>query len=345
MTSPTPPQPGGPQTASAPAEAVVGVPGRPDRHGARTGGIRHSAVLARAQEADARSRVQKAAEARSAGGDGAESHGARRGPGRNLPAAIGVGLGLGAVVLGTLFLLPAALPAVVAVGIVLGVLELTRALGQGGLQVPAMPVLVGGIGMVVSTVVFGVDGLIVATAVAICVLIVWRVSESLGLPALRDVCAGVLTIAWIPFLGCFLLLLHDRPAGAFAVLLAIVVPVANDVGGYVAGVLFGAHPMAPGISPKKSWEGFAGSLVIGVASAVGVMVLGLGAPWWAGLILGAVIVVVSTCGDLAESLIKRDLGLKDMGHLLPGHGGVLDRVDSILLAAPCTYILLEILLP
>jgi phosphatidate cytidylyltransferase len=103
--------------------------------------------------------------------------------------------------------------------------------------------------------------------------------------------------------------------------------------------------MAPSISPKKSWEGFAGSLVLGIATVTAVAVLAVGLPWQTGVAIGAVLVVVSTCGDLSESLLKRDLGIKDMGHLLPGHGGVLDRIDSILLAAPTTYVMLEVLLP
>ena len=152
-------------------------------------------------------------------------------------------------------------------------------------------------------------------------------------------------MAWVPFLGCFLLLLMQQDQGPVLVLLAVLGPVGNDVGGYIAGVLFGRHPMAPSISPKKSWEGFAGSLVLGTATVTAVATLALGLPWWTGVTLGAVLVVVATCGDLSESLLKRDLGIKDMGHLLPGHGGVLDRIDSILLAAPTTYVMLEVLLP
>ena len=274
-----------------------------------------------------------------------EEHAKRRGAGRNLPAAIAVGAALLILLVGAVFVVPQAFPVVAAIAMSLAVLELTRALAHGGLQLPAVPLLVGVIGMVVSTVVFGAEGLLVATAAAVCVLILWRVSESMGLSALRDVAGGVFALAWVPFLGCFTLLLFGQDDGPMLVLLAILVPVANDIGGYVAGVLFGSHPMAPGISPKKSWEGFAGSLVLGVAASTAVLVWALEQPWWVGVILGAVLVVISTCGDLAESLLKRDLGIKDMGHLLPGHGGVLDRVDSILLAAPTTYILLEILLP
>lgn len=272
-------------------------------------------------------------------------HAKRRGPGRNLPAAIGVGLALVAVLALSVLVVPQAFPVVAAIAMVAAVLELTRALAHGGLEVPAVPLLVGVIGMVVSTVVFGAEGLMLSTAAAVCVLILWRVSESMGLTALRDVAGGVFALAWVPFLGCFLLLLMQRDQGAMLVLLAVLGPVGNDVGGYIAGVLFGRHPMAPGISPKKSWEGFAGSLVLGTAVVTLIAVLALELPWWVGVAIGAVLVVVSTCGDLAESLLKRDLGIKDMGHLLPGHGGVLDRVDSILLAAPTTYVMLEVLLP
>jgi phosphatidate cytidylyltransferase len=272
-------------------------------------------------------------------------HAKRRGPGRNLPAAITVGVVLVLVLLGSVLVLPQVFPVVAAIAMVAAVLELTRALSHGGLEVPAVPLLVGVIGMVVSTVVFGAEGLLLATAAAVCVLILWRVTESMGLTALRDVAGGVFALAWVPFLGCFLLLLMQRDQGPLLVLLAVLGPVGNDVGGYIAGVLFGRHPMAPSISPKKSWEGFAGSLVLGIATVTALAVLALGLPWWVGVAIGAVLVVVSTCGDLAESLLKRDLGIKDMGHLLPGHGGVLDRVDSILLAAPTTYVMLEVLLP
>ena len=272
-------------------------------------------------------------------------HAKRRGPGRNLPAAIGVGLALVAVLALSVLVVPQTFPVLAAIAMVAAVLELTRALAHGGLEAPAVPLLVGVIGMVVSTVVFGAEGLMLSTAAAVCVLILWRVSESMGLTALRDVAGGVFALAWVPFLGCFLLLLMQRDQGAMLVLLAVLGPVGNDVGGYIAGVLFGRHPMAPGISPKKSWEGFAGSLVLGTAMVTLIAVLALELPWWVGVAIGAVLVVVSTCGDLAESLLKRDLGIKDMGHLLPGHGGVLDRVDSILLAAPTTYVMLEVLLP
>ncbi|MDO5662300.1 MAG: phosphatidate cytidylyltransferase [Brachybacterium sp.] len=268
----------------------------------------------------------------------------KRSAGRNLPAAIAVGLALVGALLLCLFVVPVLFPFLVALAMVLGGIELIRALAAGGLRVPPVPLIGGSLAMVFATHIAGVDGLMVAMSLAICAALIWRTVQSRGPIALRDVAASVFCLTWVPFLGCFVLLLFQQEQGAVLVLLALIVPIVNDIGGYIAGVLFGKHPMAPSISPKKSWEGFAGSMIGGVGSALAVTALFLHAPWWVGLVLGAVLVIISTAGDLCESLLKRDLGLKDMGDLLPGHGGVLDRVDSILLAAPTTYILLEVLL-
>src|SRR5699024_10377292 len=174
-------------------------------------------------------------------------HAKRRGAGRNLPAAIGVGVGLAALLCVTLFAVPQAFAVLAAVATVIAVLDVTRALGPGGLGrggrgLPGVPRLVGGLGMVASTVVSGAEGLLVATAAAVCVLILWRVTEPMGLSALRAVAGGVFALAWIPFLGSFLLLLFAREQGQMLVLLAILGPVGNDIGGYIAGVLFGKHP-------------------------------------------------------------------------------------------------------
>jgi len=121
--------------------------------------------------------------------------------------------------------------------------------------------------------------------------------------------------------------------------------VCNDVGGYAAGVLFGKHPMAPKISPKKSWEGAAGSLILGTAAGVCMAIFVLGVPFWVGIILGISLVVVGTCGDLIESIIKRDIGIKDMSSFVPGHGGVMDRLDSLLVAAPVAWLIMYVFIP
>jgi cytidylyltransferase family len=149
--------------------------------------------------------------------------------------------------------------------------------------------------------------------------------------------ASVFAATSLPFLASFAVLVTAQDHGVGKVLMLIALPVANDTGGWLAGITLGRHPMAPRVSPKKSWEGFAGSMIATVCTGAGCL-WALGEPWWAGAALGAAIVVVSTLGDLGESLLKRDLGLKDMGTLLPGHGGLMDRLDSILVAAPVVYV-------
>jgi len=120
----------------------------------------------------------------------------------------------------------------------------------------------------------------------------------------------------------------------------ILAVVLSDTGGYAAGVLFGRHKLAPRVSPAKSWEGLGGSLVMTiVGTAVSVPLL-LDGAWWQGALIGAAVVVTATLGDLGESLLKRDLGVKDMGSLLPEHGGVMDRLDSLLPTAPVVALLL-----
>ncbi|MCT1557895.1 phosphatidate cytidylyltransferase [Helcobacillus massiliensis] len=269
----------------------------------------------------------------------------KRSAGRNLPAAIGVGVALSAILLGVFYLVPALLPALVAIAAVLATLEVAHALGSANLRVPAAPLLVAAVGIVVCTTVYGADGMLISTAAGAVVLILWRAVEATGLMAIRDVVAGIFTLIWVPFLGSFTLLLAQQPSASHKLMLALLIPIASDTGGYIAGVLFGRHPMAPTISPKKTWEGMAGSLLFGVAggTAVGALLLPeeLGALF--GGVFGALIVVISTIGDLTESLLKRDLGIKDMGDLLPGHGGIMDRLDSILLAVPTLFILLWIL--
>jgi phosphatidate cytidylyltransferase len=160
-----------------------------------------------------------------------------------------------------------------------------------------------------------------------------------------DAASGVLVALYVPMLAGFAVLLLVPADGATRVIAFIATVVASDVGGYAVGVLAGKHPMAPSISPKKSWEGMAGS--VGTCMVVGsaFLVAGLGAPWWGGLVFGAALAVTATIGDLGESLIKRDLGIKDMGALLPGHGGLMDRLDSLLPCAAVSWLLLTLLVP
>jgi phosphatidate cytidylyltransferase len=146
-------------------------------------------------------------------------------------------------------------------------------------------------------------------------------------------------------MGAFVMLMLHESDGPQRVIAFLLATIASDVGGYATGVLFGKHPMAPNISPKKSWEGFAGSMITGIAMGIATIVYLLHGPWWVGILLGVAGVVMATLGDLAESLIKRDLGIKDMGELLPGHGGLMDRLDSLIAVAPVAWLIMNYLVP
>lgn len=264
--------------------------------------------------------------------------------GRNLPAAIGVGVTLGVVVIGSLFWQPVLFGVVLLAAAAQAVRELVDALSTVHIRVPVVPVLVGTVGMAVSAYRGGAQALFIAFVLTCVAILLWRVVEGAH-GIIRDVAAGVFTAAYVPYLAGFAILMLASPDGPWRILTMIAVPVFGDIGGYVFGVLWGKHPMAPSVSPKKSWEGMAGSMVFGVIVAVVLMVYGLGGPWWGGFIVGVIAVVTGVLGDLSESLLKRDLGIKDMGTLLPGHGGVLDRIDSLLPTAPIMYLLLALLVP
>jgi len=265
--------------------------------------------------------------------------------GRNLVAAIGVGVGLGAVVLASLLVERHWFIPVVALAAAVGTWELAGALRRGAdIRVPLPVLLVGGQAMVWLVWPFGAAAVAVAfAATALCALL-WRMRAGAE-HFVRDVTAAVFSAAYVPLLCSFATLMVVAPDGAARVLTFVICVVASDVGGYTAGVLAGKHPMAPTISPKKSWEGFAGSQVAGmVAGALSVVFL-LHGPWWAGVLTGALLVISATVGDLIESLIKRDIGIKDMGTLLPGHGGLLDRLDSLLPTALVAWAALSLLVP
>ncbi len=263
--------------------------------------------------------------------------------GRNLPAAVAVGSGLGALVAVSLFVRKEAFVVLAAAAIVLAVWELSNAFRARRIRIPVVPVVVGAVGMLASAFVGGAEALLVTFALTAFAVLMWRVLD--GPNPVRDVTAGVFTAAYVPFLAGFAVLLLAQPDGASRVLAFLLVGIGSDIGGYAFGVVWGKHPLAPSVSPKKSWEGLVGSAVFAVALGIAGVTLALDGPWWAGLVLGLAIVLTATVGDLSESLLKRDLGIKDMGSLLPGHGGIMDRLDSLLPAAPVAYVLLTALVP
>lgn len=267
--------------------------------------------------------------------------------GRNLPAAIGVGVALGAAIIATLIFAPKVWYGIVAVAFAIATWEVTKRLRDGGYDVPFVPMLVGGQAIIWSSWPWGQTGVLVAFVTTVLVCMIWKLLGQ-GISNapenyLRDLALAVLVLAWLPVLASFgtSMVLQDNGAARVATLMVVVV--CSDVGGYAAGVLFGKNPMAPAISPKKSWEGLGGSLLVGTVGAVLCVHLLVSNHWWIGLILGPVLVVCATLGDLVESQVKRDLGIKDMGTLLPGHGGIMDRLDSLLPSAFVVWAVLSAL--
>jgi phosphatidate cytidylyltransferase len=266
--------------------------------------------------------------------------------GRNLPVAILVGLVLGALVTVPLFTVRPVFLGVVVLAVALGTWEMVRSMEPAHARPPLLPLVVGGTGMLVTAWFAGTAALplgLLLTAVAISL---WRLGEG---PEhyLRDVRAAVLVAAYVPFLAGFCVLLAAPDDGARRVTTFVATVVCSDVGGYALGALLGRHPMAPTVSPKKSWEGFVGSTIACLGGGVWFLTHlyhGQGT-WWEGALFGLAIVVAATLGDLGESMVKRDLSVKDMGSLLPGHGGVMDRLDSLLIAAPVAYLLLQAFVP
>ncbi|MGN7779239.1 phosphatidate cytidylyltransferase [Mycolicibacterium sp. 22603] len=267
--------------------------------------------------------------------------------GRDLPAAIAVGVVLGGLAIGTLLFAPLWWLPLLAVAIAIATHEVIRRLREHGFVLPTMPLLVGGQAMIWLTWPFGAAGMLGAYAGTIVICMVWRLlGQGLNkqpINYLRDIAVSVLLATWVPLFAAFTALLIFADNGGERVFTVIATVVFADIGGYVAGVLFGKHLMAPAISPKKSWEGMGGSLVFGTAAAILSVALLLDRPAWIGIPLGVLLVITGVLGDLVESQVKRDLGIKDMGTLLPGHGGIMDRIDAMLPSAVVGWIVLTLL--
>lgn len=273
--------------------------------------------------------------------------------GRNLGSAIGVGLGLGAYVVLTLMFFKPGFVALVAVALGLGSIELWTALKRHGMTASIVPILVGIVPITVGSyiagqqtpVVFSTTSVLLASlALTVLGVLIWRLPQG-AKGYVTDTAASLMIVGYVPLLGSFAALMLAGENGSARMVTFLLVVVMSDTGGYVVGVLFGKHPMAPAISPKKSWEGFAGSVLFATVAAVLMTIFVLGRPFWVGIVLGVAMVAVGTAGDLVESVIKRDLGIKDMSSFIPGHGGVMDRLDSLLLAAPVAWLIMYLLVP
>lgn len=273
--------------------------------------------------------------------------------GRNLPAATAVGLGMLLAVLGGLLFLPLGFVLIVTAFAIFGVWEVFRALEASGTRLPIVPVMTGTVTMPLAAYFGGPESLLFAMLLSSVAVLLWRSLEGAAGSA-RSIFAGVFSLAWVPFLISFAVLpLHTGggvtpmglwpdgvvPPGAWQIATLLLLVVSNDTFGYLVGAFLGKHPMAPKISPKKTWEGFGGSIAGAVVIGVLATVFVLDRPWWVGVVLAVGMVAAATAGDLAESMVKRELGIKDMSSILPGHGGVMDRLDSIVFASPVAFIL------
>lgn len=269
--------------------------------------------------------------------------------GRNLPAAIGVGVGLFAAIAIGLSYAPWFFVLLVAAALCIGAVEVHQALSRKGMHAAIVPIVIG-------TAISVMGGYIVAqwdlgirptTFIVICIgaTVIACLTARLRGGAegfLRDSAASALIIAYIPLMGVFVSLLMGDSRGELRILAVVLCVVSADTGAYAVGSLLGRHKLAPTISPSKTWEGFIGSVCIASAMGVAVAIWLLQIPWWVGLVLGFCCAFAATLGDLVESLIKRDAGIKDMSNFLPGHGGIMDRLDSMLVAVPVGWVVLHL---
>lgn len=267
--------------------------------------------------------------------------------GRPLWQAIVFGLLLGGVFVGSLFWLVELFVLFVTALVVFAVLELAGALTDKGRLRSRWPLVVVSAVMVPLAAFYGPEGQLWSLVGAIVLAVVIRAGRALLQPdsrstTLPDIGVAVMVLAYIPFLAGFAVALATSPGGVLWLFSGVVIVVCVDVAAYATGLSLGRTPLAPKISPKKTWEGFAGSLLAALLAGVLLGIFLLGLTWWQGIIVGALLVGSATLGDLIESLIKRDLGIKDISSWLPGHGGFLDRLDSMLPSMAMLYVLFQI---
>ena len=264
--------------------------------------------------------------------------------GRNLPAALAVGVLLGGLAILTLLTIKGTFLIYVGIFLVVALWELGNALASRDIHLPLVPIAAGGAAMVALAYFSTPKWVVAAAGLTVVAIFAWRLPGGAA-GYVRDITAGLFALAYLPLLAVFVALMLTVPDGDRRVLIFLILTVCSDTGGYLAGILFGKHPMVPAISPKKTWEGLAGSLIFTLSAGIITIETLLGGHVWQGLLLGAAAVAASTLGDLVESQIKRDLAIKDMGHLLPGHGGVMERLDSLLVMAPVIWLLLTVFVP
>lgn len=262
--------------------------------------------------------------------------------GRNLPAATAVGIGLLTLITVSLIYVPLLFLAIAMAASLLAARELAQALEHRERHVVRAAVFPAALAIPFVAYVVNPEAALVVFAVAVVAVAGLRLRDGVD-RYFDDFAASVLVLAYVPVLIGFATAMSHGELGAERVIAFVLLTAGNDTGGYAAGVFFGKHPMAPAISPKKSWEGFVGSLIAQALIGAFIVPALLPVAAWQGVVLGLVMAVTATIGDFAESAIKRDLGVKDMSHALPGHGGFMDRLDSLLINAVISWIAFRIM--
>jgi phosphatidate cytidylyltransferase len=266
--------------------------------------------------------------------------------GRNLLAATAVGLVLGGAAVATLLTVKATFLIYMGAALLVALHELDTALRTRDIKIPVIPVALGGAAMVTCAYWAAGGAVAAAFALTLVAILIWRMFGGTK-GYVSDITAAVFAAAYLGLLGSTVSAMLAGHQGGRRVLAFIIITICSDIGGYFAGITLGrsgAHKLAPAISPKKTWEGLAGSVAACVGAGAILLPVALHGYWWQGVVVGAAAVTAAVFGDLAESMIKRDLDIKDMGSLLPGHGGILDRIDSLLVCAPVVWLLLEVFL-
>jgi phosphatidate cytidylyltransferase len=261
--------------------------------------------------------------------------------GRKLLPSIGVGLSLLGLIWFSLSVYKELFLVVLIVAVVLGIREIVRAFNLRSIAVSFPSLSIAAVALLGAAWVDGIGGLAIAIAISFPILLI-RLLIKGPEGFVGKATATTFTLLYLPFLAGFLILLATPSTGFQRVMTFVVLVGCNDTFGYIVGVLFGKHPLVPTISPKKTWEGLAGSVLFTIIGGSLAFHYIMDMHWWIGIIVGLMIVFTATCGDLIESAMKRDLSLKDMGTLLPGHGGMLDRLDSVVLSAPAMWLALEL---
>ncbi|PWC08259.1 phosphatidate cytidylyltransferase [Mycetocola zhujimingii] len=266
--------------------------------------------------------------------------------GRNLLLATVFGLALGLIMIASLIFVKAIFVVFCGVVMAFTIFELVRALRESGRRIDIIPAVISGVTILAVSFLAEPAWRWIALAGAMVFVVLWRLVARLfeadkrsARNVLRDLVTGILVQLYVPFLASFAVILVAQPEGQWWTLAFLILVISVDIGAYASGLSFGKHPMAPKISPKKTWEGFAGAGVAAVVVGTVLAIFMLHVPWWVGVIFGLALLGTATLGDLTESLIKRDIGIKDISSWLPGHGGFLDRIDSMLPSAPLALLM------